>query len=317
MHILHVLGYAGDSWNRDNNMLNIVTPIELAEELGVLYANGMQRGASTGWPTLDEFYTVAPGFWTIVTGKPSDGKSTWLDNLMLHLMSQGWRFIIYSPENQPHALYLAHLIERYLRRPFRPGYHNRVDPAAMAQAVDFLDPKLRILKFDGGANFPSLNTVMFTAHEIIDMEWCDGPIGVIVDPWNELDHAPVAGLTETQMVNHELMVWRQWIRDHGAQVHGWIVAHPQKPQRDRNGPRPITLYDINGSAAYYNKCDTGIVVRRLDDDSVQIDVEKCRFRHLGKKGSTLLTFNSGTGTYDDPQFRGGGYRSFHQEGDPF
>ena len=298
-------------------MLEIVTPLDLAAELGELYANGMASGSKTGWPSVDEFYSVAPGFWTIITGKPSDGKSTWLDNLMLNLMRQDWKFVIYSPENQPHALYLAHLIERHLRRPFRFGYHNRVEPADIAGATAYLDERLRILRFDGGANFPSLNTVMFTAHEILDMEWCDGKVGVIVDPWNELDHTPVAGMTETQMVNHELMLWRQWIRDHGAQVHGFLVAHPQKPQRDRNGPRPITLYDINGSAAFFNKSDMGIVVRRQEDDTVEIDVEKCRFRHLGKKGTALLTFNSGTGTYDDPQFRGGGYRRLDQEGDPF
>jgi len=299
-------------------MLQIVSCTELAQEISELYEKGLPRGASTGWANIDELYTVSPGYWTVVTGVPSHGKSTWLDNLMIHLMIQGWRFIIYSPENQPHALHLANLMEKYLKRPFRHGYHNRMGPSDIAVAMSFFEDRLTVLRFDGGANFPSLNTVMFTAQEIIEMEWCDGPVGVIVDPWNELDHAPIQGLTETQMINHELMLWRQWIRMHGKQVHGWLVAHPQKPGRDKHGaPRPVGLYDINGSAAFYNKADCGLIVRRRDDDMVEIEVEKCRFRHLGKKGSTLLTFNSGIGTYDNPEFRGGSYRSHDQASNSF
>src|SRR6202789_764365 len=292
--------------NTGDSMLRIIQLSDLAEEITTLHKTGLPAGYSTGWPSVDELYTVAPGFWTVITGIPSHGKSTWMDCVMLNLIRQGWKFIVYSPENQPHALHAAHLIEKYTGRPFRHGYHNALEAADIAEAVCALDDSVRLLAFDGGAAFPSLNTIQITAHEIME-DWTDVPVGIIVDPWNELDHTPVAGLNETQMINHELMLWRQWIRDHGKQVHGFIIAHPQKPQRGKNGTlSEVGLYDINGSAAWYNKSDVGIIVRRTEEEFVtEIDVEKCRFRHLGKKGSALLIFNPGTSTYRDAENRGG------------
>lgn len=300
-------------------MLNIISLSDLAEELTALHRDGMPSGYSTGWASVDQFYTVAPGFWTVITGVPSHGKSTWMDCLMLNLIRQGWRFIVYSPENQPHALHLAHLIEKYTERPFGKKYNNALQPADIAEAMSDLDASIKLLAFDGGAAFPTLQTVMFTAHEILSGDWDgDGPVGIVVDPWNELDHNPIAGLNETQMINHELMFWRQWIRDH-KQVHGFVIAHPQKPGRDKKGNiNPVGLYDINGSAAWYNKSDAGIIIRRKDEEDVtEIEIEKCRFRHHGKKGSTLLTFERGTQTYHESDCRGGSYRSFDNPGDPF
>lgn len=301
-------------------MLNIISLSDLAEELTVLHRDGMPGGSSTGWRSLDQYYTVAPGFWTVITGIPSHGKSTWMDCLMLNLIRQGWRFIVYSPENQPHALHLAHLIEKYTKRPFRRQYNDHLQAADIAEAVSDLDTSIKLLAFDGGASFPTLQTVMFTSHEILEGEFDGpGPVGIVVDPWNELDHNPLPGLNETQMVNHELMFWRQWIRDH-KNVHGFIIAHPQKPGRDKKGKiNPVGLYDINGSAGWYNKADSGIIVRRKDDeeDVTEIEVEKCRFRHIGKKGSTLLTFERGTGTYRESGYRGGSYREYDEAGDPF
>ena len=295
-------------------MLQIISIGDLAEEITTLHQQGLPRGYSTGWPGIDEFYTVAPGFWTVITGIPSHGKSTWMDCLMLNLIRQGWKFIVYSPENQPHALHAAHLIEKYTERPFRHGYHNALMPADIAEAVSALDDSIRLLAFDDGAIFPSIETFMSTCDEIIHGEWEDKEkIGVIIDPINELDNHPLPGMTETQYTNWMLMRYRQWIRRNRS-VHGWIIAHPSKPQRDRNGEfKDISLYDISGSSAWKNKSDFGIIIRRREDCTV-IDVEKCRWRHLGKQGQAYLTFEAGTGTYHDQTMRGNPYG---QTGDAF
>src|SRR5258708_2802118 len=176
-------------------MLNIYQPSDLAEELTLLHKDGLPRGHSTGWAGVDEFYSVSPGFWTVITGIPSHGKSTWMDCLMLNLVRQGWKFIIYSPENQPHAMHLAHLIEKYTERPFRHGYYVCLEPSDIAEAIDALDNSIRLLAFDGGAAFPTMNTIKVTPHEILE-DWDGGPVGIVIDPWNELDHTPVAGLNE-------------------------------------------------------------------------------------------------------------------------
>jgi len=298
-------------------MIEVTTPTQYAEEIGKLYNEGLPSGDGTGWASLDELYTVAVHYWTIITGIPSHGKSTWMDNLMLNLIRQGWKFVVYSPENQPPALHMAGLVEKALRRPFRDGYHNRLTPPDLARVLSHLENSIRILALDADSHvFPALGDIMDVAHEIINEIWPINKVGLLIDPWNELDHSPIAGMNETQMTNYELMHFRHWVRRHN--VHGFVVAHPQKPQRGRDGDlRPVGLYDINGSAAYFNKCDHGIIVRRREDNVTEIDVEKCRFKHLGKKGNTFLHFNFGTGTYEYNIDREQRYRRNDQDGDPF
>lgn len=284
-------------------MLQILKPTDLSEDLTALYASGLPAGSRTGWKDVDALYTVAPDYWSVLTGIPSHGKSTWLDCLLLNLMKQGWKVVIYSPEQQPHALHLSSLCEKHLQRPFRYGYNNRLTPADIAQCMDYFEDKLRILRFDGGAIFPSLNTFMVAVDYLLDDEWTSGKVIAVLDPWNQLDHSPIKAMNETQMVNFELMVFRQWVRQSGR-LHGMIVAHPAKPQKDRDGNyKDVGLYDINGSAAWHNACDHGLIIRRREDNVTVIDVEKCRHKHLGRKGEATLLFNPGIGNYRDDENR--------------
>jgi len=283
-------------------MIELLRPLVLAEEVTHLYTTGLPAGSRSGWPSLDPYCTFATGYWTVITGIPSHGKSTWLDNLMVKLMKQGWKFVVYSPEQQPVGLHLSNLCEILLARPFRYGYNNRMEAADLARAMSWLDDKILFLRRpEEDKSFVGfdLNTVMFAAQDSLERVWtADEKVGVVIDPWNGLDHSPISGMNETQMIHHELMVWRNWIR-HVKRVHGFIVAHPSKPQKDKNGDyKPVTLYDINGSAAWKNQCDLGIVVRR-EEGRTMVEVEKCRFRHHGKAGFSYLTFNSGTNEFWD------------------
>ena len=95
-----------------------------------------------------------------------------------------------------------------------------------------------------------------------------------------------------------------------------VVAHPTKMQRDCNGGvlRP-SLYDIAGSAHWFNKCDVGIVVDRdwdtiTDTDGKErmvrsartvVDLRKVRFNWIGKPGSITLEYDEETSQYRDPE----------------
>lgn len=289
-------------------MIELLRPLVLAEEVTALYSTGLPAGTRSGWPSLDTHCTFAPGYWTVITGIPSHGKSTWLDNLMVNLMRSGWKFIVYSPEQQPTGLHLSNLCEILSGLSFRYGTANRMNAGQLAKAMNWLDEKILFMRRpeeDKSFVGLDLNAVLFGAQDAIEKMWPDHPkVGLIIDPWNELDHSPLHGMNETQYINHELMVYRNSIRMM-KRVHGFIVAHPAKPQKDKDGNyKPVTLYDINGSAAWKNKCDIGIIVRREDNDDprlvrTMIEVEKVRMRHHGKPGFTYLKFNSGTNTFWD------------------
>ena len=84
-------------------------------------------------------------------------------------------------------------------------------------------------------------------------------------------------------------------------VHVWLVAHPMKLQKDKDGTTPVPgMYDISGSAHWRNKADFGIAVWRnvLDEISkVQVHIQKSRHKHLGRVGMVELRYDRVTGRY--------------------
>ena len=75
-----------------------------------------------------------------------------------------------------------------------------------------------------------------------------------------------------------------------------FVAHPKKPQEKGKAP---TMYDISGSADWYNMADYGIIIHRERKDdgtlenSMRVIVEKVKDFQLGNPagGEVHLIFN--------------------------
>ena len=133
----------------------------------------------------------------------------------------------------------------------------------------------------------------------------DGIKAVVLDPWNELEHKRPNGMTETEYISSALSKIRRFARLH--EVHFWVVAHPTKLQKivDKKGhatyPVP-TPYDISGSSHWRNKADNCITVWRdlnLNNDLVEIHVQKIRFKENGQPGKVTLKFDRVTGCFSE------------------
>jgi twinkle protein len=78
------------------------TALDFFDETIALYCDGRKRGHSTGFRSLDEYYTIRPGEVAVVTGIPNHGKSEFIDAVVSNLASNyGWRFAFCSFENPP------------------------------------------------------------------------------------------------------------------------------------------------------------------------------------------------------------------------
>ena len=128
----------------------------------------------------------------------------------------------------------------------------------------------------------------------------DGLDGLIIDPWNEIDHSRPSNLTETEYISQSLTELRRFCRYND--IHIWIVVHPAKPERMNRGAPP-TLYDCAGSAHWYNKTDNGITVFKpnvADGNEVEIHITKVRFRDIGKptlETPVVLRYDKMSGRY--------------------
>jgi twinkle protein len=261
-----------------------------------LYRYGMPKGHSTGWDCVDELYTVMAGEWTLVTGIPGHGKSEWIDALMVNLGRQhGWKFAVFSPENQPTEYHLSKLAEKYIGKPFSQGPSERMTPHDKDVAISFLDQHFRFL-------MPELPTVDGLISRLKSIVKRHGVRGVVLDPWNEIDHSRLGSLSETEYICQALSKLRAFARGHG--VHLWIIAHPTKLQKGSDGQYPVpTPYDVAGSAHWRNKADNCIAVWRdvkQETSTVEIHVQKIRKKSVGRVGVVELAYDRLTGQYRAP-----------------
>lgn len=269
-----------------------IDPLRLYQAGLKLYRSGGQKpGASTGWRSLDDHYTVGTGQWTVVTGTPGSGKSEWLDALMVNLAEHGrWLFALYSPENFPTVGHLVKLVEKRVRKPFSAG------PTPRMTEQEYADGAAWVLE-----HFLWLDTDLKSPEALLQQATAYGTgrrLGVVLDPWNTLEHQR-GGLSETDYVSLVLTDVTRLART--TKAHIWLVAHPAKLARNKDGTRPIpTPYDISGSAHWYNKADNVITVHRDQVDGgqdVEIHVQKVRFKHLGRVGLVALKYDRVTGRY--------------------
>ena len=79
-----------------------------------------------------------------------------------------------------------------------------------------------------------------------------------------------------------------------------LAAHPTKMKKDPvSGKFPVpTMYDISGSAAFFNKADFGLAIERDRAQCVtRVHVQKVKFRHLGQPGVASFEYNTHCGRF--------------------
>ncbi len=276
------------------------------QQFRALQTFGLERGRKTGWHSVDELYSVRPREWTLITGIPGHGKSTWLDNLMVNLsVSQAaddlpWHFAIFSPENWPIERHAATLVGQYNHKPLQLQSQDEVLRARLwlDETFVFVVPQ---------EDDYTVDRVLDLAHLAIKE---DSLIrGIVIDPWNELDHSRPASMNETEYVSRCLTKIRRFARSH--EVHIFLVAHPTKLQRQKGNdgneastyPVP-TPYDVSGSAHFRNKADCCVCIwRDVQDEKnqTQVYIQKIRFREVGKIGMCVLTYDTLASRYIDPK----------------
>lgn len=280
--------------SRDYPIDGIFSISDIEPQIDALYAMGSPRGESTGWPTVDHHYTVRTGEFTVVTGIPGHGKSEWCDALMMNLTHKGWAFAIFSPENQPLERHFVKLAEKFIEKPFFPGYHQRIDKLELGAAKRYLEDSFTfILPPDDSL---TVDGILNLAKIVILKK---GVKGIVIDPWNEIDHTRPSNLTETEYISSSLTKIRRFARQYG--VHVWLVAHPTKLRKMDDGKYPPpTPYDISGSAAWRNKADNCITIyRHIDSNQVEIHIQKIRFKEIGEIGMVALGYNRLNGRYKE------------------
>jgi twinkle protein len=244
----------------------------------------------TGWATLDRHMGLFPGAFTVVTGVPGQGKTTWALNLSVNIARvHGWRTAVFSPE-MPTVPHLFNKLRRIASG--LPLYRVEQDRDLCGRIDRFLNDAFCLIDADpveGIDEDMTLEWVIERAHDAVHRH---GIQHLIVDPWNEVEHARPHNESMPDYIGRGIRQLKRFAKD--RQVAVTVIVHPTKAVGQSETPRLPTLYDCEGSAHWYNKPDLGIVVGRdpenpMGDETI-IRVAKVRFDETGERGDVKLRY---------------------------
>lgn len=263
-------------------------------ELDNAFVNGFPEGAKAGMGEFDDLLNFSEGQVTVVTAVPGHGKSAVVDQIAIGLAQHhDWVVGVCSPENQPITLHVSKLTKCYLGKDFGQGKMSYDD--LMKAKAFFYD---RFYWFKLTDEDLSLEAILEKGLELVKKH---GMKLLVMDPWNQIEHKRPTGQSETDYVGDSLTKIGNFAKING--VHVIIVAHPTKIKTKANGEYETpSLYDIAGSANWYNKIDNGVVIYRDSKDTTAIYTKKIRFEGInGKKGFCLMTYDVRTNRFTGAQ----------------
>jgi twinkle protein len=271
-----------------------VKATDIESDIYRLYDSGSEKGIELdGFSAFSQLYRFKHGQMNVITGVPSHGKSEWLDQMLVsYMIKNKMRFVVFSPENYPLELHITKLVSKLYQKSFFG--RERLTRDELTLGIQAISRHFVFLTLhEDASNLESLLTLVLKCHEEEKID------GFIIDPWNELEHNRPANQTEPQYIGNCLTNIRRFGRKHN--ISPFIVAHPTKLKPAKPGePTPLPVaYDINGGAMWYNKADNIISVYRNNDNTVDINVQKIKFKFYGKKGTVTMYYDFKTGCYSE------------------
>jgi len=268
---------------------------EIDAELNDLYDNGYPQGTKIGIDGFDELLQFTGGQFTTVTGIPNGGKSEFVDNILAKSVNNHyWKWGIVSFENAPASLHITKIMEKIAEKSF--AFRQNIDNRISRQEFELCKIIIKDHCFIMNINSVdvTLDGILEKALELVKRK---GINGLLIDPWNYIEHKIPTGYTETQYISESLTKIKSFALQH--QIHIIVIAHPTKMKKEQNGKYEVpNLYSISGSAHWFNKTDNGICVyRNFDTGIVDIYVQKVRFSWLGRVDFCSFTYNLETRQY--------------------
>jgi twinkle protein len=256
-------------------LVGIFTSTDLNEEIDNYYNNGLPQGETIGLETFDENLKFHLGYITTITGIPNHGKSEVLDFICASLnIRAGWKFGLFSPENYPLELHFSKFAEKLIGKAFDGNY--KMNKMELELAKDYFSKNFFFIKPE---NDFKLEDILRMVKSLIRKY---GVNAFVIDAWNKLEHNE----DSTHYVSKQLDILATFCERN--MVHCFLVAHPTKIMKDKKtGLFEVpNLYNINGSANFFNKTHNGLTVyRNYDSKKTEIYIQKVKFKHWGQSGT--------------------------------
>jgi twinkle protein len=230
-----------------------------------------------------ENFKVRLGDFSVVTGTPGFGKTSFVNDVFCGIAADNDLTIAWASfEQEPQRDH-----RRALRSWICEMPEHKLDHGQIAQADKWIDGR-HLFLIPSEADDATLEWLL-ERMEVAVVRYAAQII--IIDPWNEIEHCRRANETETEYIGRAIRSLKRFAK--AFRVHICVVAHPTKSTKDGDGNYKMpTLYDISGSANWYNKADLGVIVHRQTEDDTIIKVQKSRYHEIiGKPGEVRMHYS--------------------------
>ena len=260
------------------------------------YLQGDKSGLKINVLCIDDYITWETSRLAVCTGIPSSGKSEFIDYILVKLnLIHGWKSVYFTPENYPLKYHYEKIYEKLIGKKFNISHSNEVE---FDMAYEYINDNFFYILPEESTD---INFILNRTKFLIKSK---GIKCLVIDPYNKLDHQWKAGQSETNYISCFLDKLTHFCKLYDILI--ILIAHPRKIDKNKDGEFLVpTLYDIAGSANFYNKTDYGFTVHRTIDtetgkmnNEVEVYWQKIKFKNLGTQGVSLMNYNYNNGRFE-------------------
>lgn len=266
----------------------VFTSADLRDELDNLYLKGLPGGETIDIAEFDKLLSWQAGRVYTVTGIPGHGKSEFIDFILTRLnILRGWKPGYFSPENWPIELHISKIVEKITGKRCNA---NDMPRNVFDEAVAYMEKNFYFILPE--EDF-TVDSILSRASGLVERK---GINVLVIDPYNRLEHKIPTGVSETHYISSFFDKIGNFAKRKNVMV--ILVAHPTKMKKENGKYEVPNLYDISGSANFYNKTDFGLTVYRdMTEEVIKVYIQKVKFKHLGEIGYSTWKYNMNNGRF--------------------
>jgi len=242
------------------------------------FENGIPLAPSTRFDETDEYWRWKKGDVNLFTGYANWGKTFYILQMMLtKSIWDGWKWAVFCPENYPANDFYDDIVEMYAGKWLREMTKQEYTDAChfIGQHIFYVYPE----------DSHDVNSIHEKFRYLVMKKGIDG---VLVDPFNQLDHNQKAYQREDQYLSEVLKDMKRFALLNAVVYN--IVAHPKNPNYQDGKVLPVVdMYDISGGSQWGNKVDLIVSYHRprfhedKNSTEVEIYVQKLKRKRTGGK----------------------------------
>lgn len=268
----------------------IITINDIWDDVQDLITKGITHGDQIGKiAQLDKNLSFFVGQLMVITGIPNHGKSPFMLFIMACLsIRYGWRWGIFTPEHNPLQLFAVKIMELLIGKKA-----NSMHEKEKEMSRSFIQEHFFFIKPEDD-DF-TIDNILDKTRSLVSKK---GIKGLVIDPWNKLEHLIPNGDSEHNYISRELDKIIKFSQRNF--IFTTIVAHPKKMAKMNkvDAFEVPTLYDISSSSNWYNKPDIGLTFyRNFETNISEVHIKKMKYEHQGSVSKVNVKYNVNNGRF--------------------